>query len=217
MRIPPGRAGRLWLRDRLATAERGAATLERKVRVLRRERDRFAERERATEAVCRDRLAVADELLLRAALLAGQDGLRAAERAARAEVTVRWTSTMGVRHPDAADCALPAWPTPEVGVVGPAVARARVAWAEAVVALLAHAVAREATRRIDAEVAVTRLRVRALRRHWLPELRAALARVELELEELERAEGVRRRCVRSGTEDPARRAPGPYPVAASDS
>ena len=31
----------------------------------------------------------------------------------------------------------------------------------------------------------------ALRRHWLPSLRAALAKIELDLEEQERAEAIR--------------------------
>ena len=33
-RIPPGRAGRMWLRRRLATAERGREQLDRKLRIL---------------------------------------------------------------------------------------------------------------------------------------------------------------------------------------
>jgi len=35
------------------------------------------------------------------------------------------------------------------------------------------------------------LRALALRRHWLPSLRAALTQIELDLEEQERAEGIR--------------------------
>lgn len=40
--VPPGRAGRLWLRRRLAAAERAVELLERKLRILRAEQDRLA-------------------------------------------------------------------------------------------------------------------------------------------------------------------------------
>ena len=45
---------------------------------------------------------------------------------------------------------------------------------------------------LAAEVESTRQRVRALNHRWIPRLREELALVEFELEELERAEAVRR-------------------------
>ena len=41
IRVPPGRAGRLWLRARLDVAERGVSLLEQKVRILGDERRRL--------------------------------------------------------------------------------------------------------------------------------------------------------------------------------
>ena len=48
---------------------------------------------------------------------------------------------------------------------------------------------------IEREVHTTRLRVRALSRHWLPLLRQELARIELELEEEDRDGAIRVRLV----------------------
>ena len=75
-RVPPGRAGRLWLRGRLATAERGLDLLDRKLRILRREQERLRLLERRTGEELRRRCGDADRWLLRAALLGGQRGLR---------------------------------------------------------------------------------------------------------------------------------------------
>jgi V/A-type H+/Na+-transporting ATPase subunit D len=65
----------------------------------------------------------------------------------------------------------------------------------ALAAAACHAVADETARRIDAEVAATRRRWRAVRDRWIPYLQEALHRAELDLEELEHAEGVRVRWV----------------------
>ncbi|MDX2678357.1 hypothetical protein [Streptomyces soliscabiei] len=46
---------------------------------------------------------------------------------------------------------------------------------------------------MGAEVLSTRHRVRALRRHWIPRLRAALGQADPALERAEREDGVRRR------------------------
>ncbi|HSO55578.1 MAG TPA: V-type ATPase, D subunit, partial [Actinomycetes bacterium] len=53
--VPPGRAGRLWLRGRLATAERGLDLLDRKLRILRREQERLRLLERRTAEELRRR------------------------------------------------------------------------------------------------------------------------------------------------------------------
>src|SRR6266566_9507160 len=76
IRVPPGRAGRLWLRGRLQVAERGLDLLDRKLRILRREHERLALLAQRTgeawEHACRE----AETWLLRAALLSGQRALR---------------------------------------------------------------------------------------------------------------------------------------------
>lgn len=58
IRVPPGRAGRMWLRARLDVAERGVALLEQKVRILGDERRRLraltADTGRDWERACLD-------------------------------------------------------------------------------------------------------------------------------------------------------------------
>ena len=55
-RLPAGRAGRLWLIDRIAAAQRGRDLLDRKRQLLRRQFDRLAllseERRQALIAAC---------------------------------------------------------------------------------------------------------------------------------------------------------------------
>ncbi|HEX6472336.1 MAG TPA: V-type ATP synthase subunit D, partial [Streptosporangiaceae bacterium] len=65
----------------------------------------------------------------------------------------------------------------------------------ALAAACAHAAAAAAARTVDDEVAATRRRVRAIRNRWLPRLAAALADIELGLEEQEREDGARLRRV----------------------
>ena len=60
-------------------------------------------------------------------------------------------------------------------------------------AAVRHDAVLAALRMVSAEVSTTRQRMRCLRQHWIPHLTEALARVELELAEQERAEGVRHR------------------------
>jgi V/A-type H+/Na+-transporting ATPase subunit D len=162
--------------------------LDQKLRVLRGERQRYQDRERHTHTVWRDRQTEADRLLLHAVLLGGRAVLRAAGDQP-AEVTVHWAVTVGVRHPESAELAVPDWDPP----CSAATVRARHAAAEAAAAAVEHAVAARALREIETELHTTALRVRSLRRHWLPRLTDTLASVEFELEEQERAETVRRR------------------------
>ena len=191
--VPPGRAGRLWLLERLHTAERGVELLDSKLRVLRREQRRYhlhAERtaQRWT-AACRE----AQLWQLRAVLLGGHRAQRAALPPEPAQVDIDWTVVMGVRHPRAA--------TVRGGEPDPmAAAPSNAALVQAVPAFRAaldagaqHAVATEAVRRIDAEVEATRRRLRAVQDRWIPRLADALREVEMALEELELAEGSRLR------------------------
>lgn len=191
--VPPGRAGRMWLLDRLHVAERGVELLDNKLRVLRREQRRYhlrAERTAAAwEAACRE----AQTWQLRAALLGGRRAVRAAVPAEPARVEVEWVVVMGVRHPGAAVVRGgrpdPAAATPS----NSALVRAVDAFGTALAAGAEHAVAIEAVRRIDAEVLATRRRLRAVQDRWIPRLADALRDVEAALEELELAEGSRLR------------------------
>jgi len=188
-RVPPGRAGRLWLQRRLRTADRAVTLLDRKLRILRTEQERFhllAERTGAQWATAqRD----AEVWLLRAAVLSGQREIRLSTTAAAADVTVRWGSVMGVRYPVDVTCQVPE--PAERGGGTAAMVEATTAYAVALRAAAAHAVAEAARRTVDAEVARTRQRLHANADRWLPRLRTALHDLTQRLEESERAETVR--------------------------
>lgn len=194
LRVPPGRAGRLWLRHRLAVAERGVGLLEQKLRVLQAAQQRLRDEAERAERVWLTSAAEADLWGLRAGLAGGQRSLRMAAPHERAEVHLPWVTVMGVRYPGDASCAPPTG-EPGDGVVtgSAAVVRARTAYELALQAAVCHAAGGAAVRVVDAEITTTRQRQRALRKHWIPRLRQALIDVELALEEQDRAEAVRRR------------------------
>jgi V/A-type H+-transporting ATPase subunit D len=190
VRVPPGRSGRLWLRHRLAVAEHAADLLEQKLRILRREADRLRVLSDATRAAWLQQDESARTWLLRAALAGGERALRAATVDQPVRITVEWTTVVGVRCPGKPVVQSAAGPAP---VGGAALVRATGAQRQAVIAAVEHAAASTAARACGSEIRAVTHRVRALRRHWIPSLRAALARAELELEEQERGEGIRRR------------------------
>ncbi|GAB2862117.1 V-type ATP synthase subunit D [Lentzea nigeriaca] len=192
IRVPPGRSGRSWLRRRLTGAERAAELLEQKLRALHAEQRRLEAVVGRSGEEWRARLAEARTWTLRGALVGGRRGIRLAGSSAEAEVTVSWTTTLGVRYPAAATCAPP--PDSESTLPGgTAITRAAQEQRRALEAAVQHAVAVAALRLVSTEADATRQRVRVLRRHWVPLLCDALVRIELELEERERAEGVRHR------------------------
>ena len=98
-RIPPGRAGRMWLRRRLATAQRGRDQLDRKLHILipelQRRRLQADQWQRQWAQACQN----ADTWLLRAVLLGGQDALRNAAALQPTQIEVTWTTAMGVNYP----------------------------------------------------------------------------------------------------------------------
>lgn len=202
--VPPGRAGRSWLRRRLATAERGREQIDRKLRILFPEQQRLrilAERQRADwVAACGE----ADRWLLRAALLGGQDGIRDASTLQPVTVEVRWSTAMGLSYPSGADLS-PARDDVALPVANAAIGPAAAAVRRALEAGVRTAAAEEAVRRLDAEIAVTRRRLRALDKRWLPRLRAELVILELTLEQAEQEDAQRlRRAAATTSERTAR-------------
>ncbi|HEX2706080.1 MAG TPA: V-type ATP synthase subunit D [Candidatus Lustribacter sp.] len=190
--VPPGRAGRSWLRRRLATAERGREQLDRKLRILFPEEQRLrilADRQR-TEWV--SACAEADRWLLRAALLGGQDGIRDASTLQPVTVEVQWATTMGLSYPSGAELS-PARDEVSLPVSNAAIDPAAAAVRAALQAGVRTAAAEEAVRRLDAEIAVTRRRLRALEKRWLPRLHAELVGLELTLEQTEQEDTLRLR------------------------
>lgn len=196
-RVPPGRGGRLRLQHSLGTALRGADLLERKLRLLL-DRER-ALRRTAEEAgrAWRDSLAEAETWCVRGLLLGGERALFDAAPADRAGVDVEWTALMGVSYPSSVSWTAPVRSPAERTPGNTALTHAETAYRAAVRAAAEHSAARTAAELIAAEAERTRQRVRALRRHWIPQLAHELAAVELALEEAEHEETVRRRWAAS--------------------
>jgi V/A-type H+-transporting ATPase subunit D len=191
LRVPPGRAGRLWLQRRLSTARLAADLLDRKLRILRTEQARLAARSQDTEAAWDRAGRAADVWGLRAALLGGRRELRlAAVSAATVEIT--WSAVMGLRYPAAVTCQIPDQPAGGREPGTSAVIEAATAYRVALRAATDHAAARAALRAVDAEVAATRRRWRAVTQRWIPRLEGTLRELSQRLDEAERAEGVRR-------------------------
>jgi V/A-type H+-transporting ATPase subunit D len=187
--VPPGRAGRIWLLRRLETARRGADLLDRKLRILRSELGRLQAAAAETAVQWDQCQADARTWLLRAALLGGERVIRLADDGQVADVRVSYATTMGVRHPETATCAIP----PTLTWDNPVLARTRQAHRAALEAAARHAAATAAVRMVDDEVRATRYRLRAVRDRWIPRLEQALAETTFTIEELERADAARLR------------------------
>ncbi len=191
-KVPPGRAGRLWLKHRLAIARRGRDQLDRKLRILTSERQRILllrdQHVREWESACAD----ASGWLLRLAVLGGQDAVRSAAAPSPAEVRLTWRTTMGVRCPSDA---VVHRPRSDLQLApGNAVAQATVrAYDTALLAGARAAATQEAARRVEAEITVTRQRVRALDKRWLPWLQDTLHLLDLSLEQAEQEDSARLR------------------------
>lgn len=198
--IPPGRAGRMWLRGRLATAERGRDQLERKLRILIPERQRLQTRLQRRQEAWSAAYDEAQTWVLRAVLLGGEDAIRGATPTRLADVEVVWTSAMGLSYPD--DVVV-AGPAPDEGATptNAAIVPAAAAFRAALVAGARAAAAQEAVARLESEIAVTRRRMRALDKRWLPWLRDALVRLELTLEQTEQEDGMRLRRALGASSD----------------
>jgi len=191
--VPPGRAGRLWLQQRIGTAHRGAGLLDRKLLILQREVSRLREIAARTAADWESRQADADQWLLRAGLLEGQRAIRLSADATFAEVTISYAASMGVRYPAGAAYAV----QPAATWDSPVLAATRQAHREALAAAVRHAAAAEALRVIQAEALTTRYRLRAVRDRWIPRLEQALADVTLAIEEQEQSDAARLRLART--------------------
>ena len=188
--MPPGRAGRLWLRHRLGVAGHGAVLLDRKLRILHTRvgecRQRAERTAKEWESACHD----ADVWLLRGELLGGQRAVRFASTGRPADVEVTWEWLMGVRVPDQATCVIgPRTETPPLPD-NTAIVLAMNAYRDAVAAAVRHAVAAAALRVVQAEELSTRRRLRAVTERWIPLLEGALSDLELALEEQDRTEAV---------------------------
>src|SRR5262245_9323075 len=129
--VPPGRAGRLWLTQRLNTGRRAADLLHRKLQVLRVELERLERQRDTTERRWRDAWPAADTWGLRGAMTCGVRELRLATPSTVAELRVRWETVMGLRYPADADCEPPTTSGADRGPGGAALVEAVAAYREA--------------------------------------------------------------------------------------
>jgi V/A-type H+-transporting ATPase subunit D len=194
LRPPPGRSGRLWLARRLETARRAAALLDQKRHALLAEERRLAAEAGAAAAEWERAALTAERWARRAALLGGQRqfALVRAHTQAPARVAVRWRSWMGVTYPAEA-AVLPGQPGASGLGGSAALDAAAAAYARALEAGIRHAALSRALELVRAELTVTATRQRALERRWVPMLSDAMGRLEAQLDELEREDGVRAR------------------------
>lgn len=192
IRVPPGRAGRLRLRRRLAVAEHGANLLDRKLQALLVEQGVRSAAARESEQAWRTSVPAARIWLARGLSAGGRDALRQAVPGAEATAAVHDTVFMGVRYPDRADCEPPSAESAELGAPGAALISARAAYRDAVRAGVRAAADLAAERAVDGAVLTTRRQLRALRRHWIPRLREACAHLDFALEQSDFEDSVRR-------------------------
>ena len=135
-RIPPGRAGRLWLLGRLDYARRSLELLDHKHALLRQQLEGLAQaREEARDRWDRT-CSAAERWSLRAAALGGAADIAVAAAAVadQARVIVPWHNTMGVLHPGEPTCSLPALSPSEGAAGNAAIAPAADAHREALLA-----------------------------------------------------------------------------------
>ncbi|GAA1599216.1 MULTISPECIES: V-type ATP synthase subunit D [Kribbella] len=185
-----GRAGRLALTARLATARRAVQLLDRKQRALAVECERLELiAGRAAEDFGR-KARTATEWLRRSAALDGERTLLNSMPEATVEVRIGYEVTMGVRHPTSAVVAF----GPEQSVAGSsALVHALRAHRTALTAAVQLAAARRSVVLVSEELALTRQQQRALELRWIPKLEQQLTVLVQRLDESEREENVRLR------------------------
>lgn len=188
LRIPPGRAGRIWLVARLEIARRGAELLDRKRQVLLSEQVRV--RAEAADAQRAWRAAAAEAALwtARAEVLdgAGRLELLARHVHGQASVEIVWSNLMGAQLPSAKRLVVPEPPPlSALGGSSAAVIAAR-ACAEATHAAARYAIAERANAELSAELRRAARRLRALNERWIPQHEQALDRLNLALDEAQR-------------------------------
>ncbi|HET8683106.1 MAG TPA: V-type ATP synthase subunit D [Micromonosporaceae bacterium] len=193
--LPAGRAGRLWLRRRLAVARRGVDLLDHQLRILRVEHERLRLLVAQTGPVWRDRCQEAERWLLRGAIVGGQREIRLTTATAPAEVAVTVAEVMGVRYPDRVTVTLPRPPPSVRPAASAGLVLAVDAYGAALQAAVRHAAAEAALSIVEAQVAEVSRRKRAISQRWVPRLESALHDLSQRLEDQERDEMVRRHWV----------------------
>lgn len=187
-----GRAGRLWLIDRLSAARRGADLLDRKRQLLRNELTELRERQGGADRELARVTARAENWALRSAVLGGERdiALVAASLDGKARAEVGWENRMGVRYPSSTSLSCPDLDPLALGLGNAALAPTTRAYRELLEAAVTCAALHRAVRSIEKELTATTRRVRAIERHRIPDLEQNLRSLQLRLDELDREDRV---------------------------
>ncbi len=200
LRIPPGRAGRIWLVRRLDVARRGAELLDRKRQVLLRELARVRTEAADAERAWHDAAAQVALWSARAAILDGPGRLELLARHAQqpASFELLWTNLMGARLPSVERIDIPE--PPPLSALGGSSATVLLARACAVAtrAAVRYVALQRAEAELSAELQRAARRLRALQNRWIPQHEAALASLDLALDESQREQSARARWVLRG-------------------
>ncbi len=189
-----GRAARLALTARLATAHRAVELLDRKQRALAIECERLELAAARAAKEFEQAAQVASSWLRRSTALDGQRGMHASMPAAITEVTIGYDVTMGVRHPTRTEVHFAVQPEP---AGSSALDYAIDAHRKALVAAVRLAAVQRAVTLVADELGLTRQQQRALELRWIPKLARRLAELVQRLDETEREENVRLRWAAS--------------------
>ena len=193
LRNPPGRAGRVWLRDRILAAARAGKLLEQKERVLVREQRRLAVLARHTGSEWGAACTNAQIWIARATALRGRQTVDFATAVTPAVAELRWRNSMGAYYPAEASCELP--PTrPLTSLTGTVAMReADRAHRHALECAVQHAATLRAVTEVDRELRATRQRLRIIDREWVPALGNAQRLLDIALDDEERDDILRAR------------------------
>jgi len=214
LRIPPGRAGRIWLVGRLETARRGAELLDRKRQALLRDQARVRTEATTARRDWQQSLAEAELWTARATMLDGSGRLELLARhvSTQATIELEWSNLMGAQLPSLREIAVAAPPPLSAFGASTATVIAADAWCQATRDAARHAVALRTETELSAELARATRRLRALQKRWIPQHEAALAHLDLALDESQREQAARVRWLTRQTD-----ASSPSPSAADKS
>ncbi len=192
-RVPPGRAGRSWLVERLQVARRGAELLDRKRQALLHEQARLRGEADEARRAWNDALAQAELWSARAKILDGAGRLEVLSRHVReqASIELSWSNLMGAHLPSAGPLVIPDPPALSALGASSAAVLATRACCQATRAAARHAVAERANLELSAELARATRRLRALQTRWIPQHELALAQLDLVLDESQREQAAR--------------------------
>jgi V/A-type H+-transporting ATPase subunit D len=197
LRIPPGRAGRIWLVRRLETARRGADLLDRKRQALLRERSRVRSEVEAARRAWEGAAARVTIWSARALMLDGAGRLELLSRHVDGEASLglEWSNLMGAQLPAVPRLSVPE--PPPLSALGASSATVLLAEAccEATRAAARYAVAARADEELSEQLGRTARRLRALQQRWIPQHERALAQLDLALDETQREQAVRVRWI----------------------